>query len=118
MGCATKCPFCSEGAKELASEPPPAAIAEPAKTAIVHNDDQVVVKIKTLCPFSVRELHQGRVVKIDCAGKNWAVKNNEISVQFKNETKPYTIDVMKDILFIDGVDIKKKGATYEIDAPD
>lgn len=110
MGCATKCPFCSEGAN--------APVAQPAKAEIVHNDEEVLVKIKTLCPFSVRELHQGRIVKIDCAGKNWAVKNNEISVQFKNETKPYPIDVMKDILFIDGVDIKKKGATYEIDAPD
>lgn len=118
MGCATKCPFCSEGAKEAAAEAQPPAIVEPKKEAIVHNDEQVIVKLKTLCPFSLRELHNGNVVKIDCGGKNWAVKNNEITVQFKKEKKPYSIDVIKEILFIDGVDIKKKGTTYEIDAPD
>lgn len=110
-------------------------------TPVVHNDDEVVKKIGQLCPFTLVELAHQKIVRLDCDGTfaerrqsdviklkkkvqypsrgTWSVKDNELIFAWEGApARGYATDVMKGILFVDGVDIKKKNATYEIDAPD
>ncbi len=136
--------FGCAGAKTKAPEPAAPAeekISRAKDTPLVHNDDEVVKKIGQLCPFTLIELAHEKIVRIDCDGTfaerrqsdliklkkkvqfpsrgTWSVKNNELIFAWEGEAaRGYTIDVMKGFLFIDGVDIKKKGSTYKIDAPD
>lgn len=105
-----------------------------ANEKIVHNDDEVRAKIKTLCPFSLEEMDHGRVSRLGCDGVitdrvsksvsatrgQWSVKDNELILDFVNGSAKgkYSIDVMKDQLYVDGVVVSKKSGLYQIDAPD
>ncbi len=131
--------------KEPPVAPPPAASPADEKislskdTPVIHNDDVVVKRIGELCPFTLIEMAHEKIVRVDCDGTfaerrqsdvikmkkkvqfpargTWSVKDNEFVFSWEGEpARGYTIDVMKGILFIDGVDIKKKNATYKIDA--
>lgn len=134
---------CTSASKTAAPIVPPTEekIIITADTPVVHNDAEVVAKIGQLCPFTLIELAREKVLRVDCDGTFaerqqsdiiklkkkikypakgvWSVKKNELIFAWEGEpARGYTIDVMKDVLYIDGIEIKKKNATYKIDAPD
>lgn len=137
IGCATSTSKSVQTEKPALEE----KIVITSDTPVVHNDAEVVQKIAKLCPFTLIEMAREKIVRMDCDGTfaerkqsdiiklkkkvkypargTWTVKDNELIFAWEGEpARGYTVDVMKDTLYIDGVDIKKKNATYKIDAPD